>query len=42
MLCSPCGQAAVAVKAMGTEGESEARAQEIEIATARLRSDRSD
>ena len=37
-----CGQAAVAVKAMGTEGESEARAEEIEIATARLRSDRSD
>ena len=28
-------QAAVAVKAMGTQGESEARAEEIEIATAR-------
>lgn len=42
VLCLPCGQAAVAVKAMGTEGESEARAEEIEIATARLQSDRSD
>ena len=29
------GQAAVAVKAIGTEGEREARAEEIEIATTR-------